>query len=294
MIDPGILGFALAAGLVAAVNPCGFAMLPAYLSLVVAGSGEAISQPQALSRALAATIMMAAGFVAVFGVFGLVIAPLAAWLQAYLPFLTVLIGIALLVFGGLLLTGREITIMVPSPVTGAPTRRLRTMFGYGLAYAVASLSCTIGPFLAVTGATFRAGSVIGGVMAYVAYGVGMALIVGVLAVAVALAGVSVASAVRRILPIINRLSGVLVILVGLYVGYYGSYELRLFLGDGNPSDPVIDTAAGIQGAIAGLVDDLGPMPPLIALAALILGTVLFAVLHRARRSTVRKTASPRD
>lgn len=42
-MDLDTIGFALAAGLVAAVNPCGFAMLPAYLALVVAGeegSGE--------------------------------------------------------------------------------------------------------------------------------------------------------------------------------------------------------------------------------------------------------------
>lgn len=61
------------------------------------------------------------------------------------------------------------------------------MFGYGLAYAIASLSCTIGPFLAVTAETFRSGSVLDGVLAYLAYGSGMALVVGVLAVAPALA-----------------------------------------------------------------------------------------------------------
>ena len=38
------------------------------------------------------------------------------------------------------------------------------MFGYGVGYAVASLSCTIGPFLAVTGAAFRRGPVLDGLM----------------------------------------------------------------------------------------------------------------------------------
>lgn len=36
-MDTGVVGFALAAGLLAAFNPCGFAMLPAYLALVVLG-----------------------------------------------------------------------------------------------------------------------------------------------------------------------------------------------------------------------------------------------------------------
>lgn len=40
MIDTVGLGFAVAAGLVAALNPCGFAFLPGYLALVVAGGRE--------------------------------------------------------------------------------------------------------------------------------------------------------------------------------------------------------------------------------------------------------------
>ncbi|MEV1144506.1 hypothetical protein AB0I76_12585, partial [Micromonospora sp. NPDC049799] len=34
-------GLALGAGLLAAVNPCGFALLPAYLSMLVLGDGPA-------------------------------------------------------------------------------------------------------------------------------------------------------------------------------------------------------------------------------------------------------------
>ena len=37
-----LVGLAFAAGLVAALNPCGFAMLPAYLALVVRGTGTSV------------------------------------------------------------------------------------------------------------------------------------------------------------------------------------------------------------------------------------------------------------
>lgn len=284
MIDLDTLAFAMAAGLVAALNPCGFAMLPAYLSLVVAGEDGTTGRLRALSRAAVATLVMAAGFLVVFGTFGLVVAPLATSVQRYLPFVTILIGAVLLVLGVLLLSGREITLLLPKPGRGAPTARLGTMFGYGLAYAVASLSCTIGPFLAVTSTTFRGGSVLNGVLAFLAYGMGMALLVGILAVTTALVGASAAGSIRRLLPHVNRISGVLLVLVGLYVGYYGFYEVRLFLGDGAADDPVIDTAARIQGAIAGWVDEVGPAPLLIVLALLVLGTVVEAVRRRVRTS----------
>ncbi|MGQ0716103.1 MAG: cytochrome c biogenesis CcdA family protein [Pseudonocardiales bacterium] len=279
-MDLDTIGFALAAGLVAAVNPCGFAMLPAYLSLVVAGEQEQSGKVAAMARALAATAMMALGFLLIFGTFGLVISPLAASVQQYLPAVTVVIGAGLVALGVWMLRGREITLLLPKPGRGAPTARLGSMFGYGLAYAIASLSCTIGPFLAVTAGTFRSGSVLDGVLAYLAYGGGMALVVGVLAVATALASSAVVRGTRRLLPYVNRISGALLVVVGLYVGYYGIYELRLYLGDGSASDPVVDAAGQLQGVLARWVDRIGPLPLLLLLAVLLGGAVLFT---RSRR-----------
>jgi hypothetical protein len=48
-------------------------------------------------------------------------------------------------------------ICAPRPARGAPSTRVVSMAGYGVAFAVASLSCTIGPFLAVTGIALRGG-----------------------------------------------------------------------------------------------------------------------------------------
>ncbi|MET1073611.1 MAG: cytochrome c biogenesis protein CcdA [Umezawaea sp.] len=278
------LGFALAAGLIAALNPCGFAMLPAYLTLVVVGE-DPRGRVRAVTRALAATATMALGFLTVFGTFGLVIAPLATTVQRYLPAVTVLIGLGLLVLGVVMLTGREPTLLLPKSGRGAPTARLRSMYGYGLAYATASLSCTIGPFLAVTSSTFRRGSVVDGVLAYLAYGLGMTLVVGVLATAVALAGSSVLTGARRLLPHVNRAGGALLVVVGLYVGYYGVYELRLFLGGGSAADPVVEAAAGVQEWLASRVDALGALPLVGALVVVVAGAV---VLGRRRVKAVER------
>ncbi|MQA10232.1 MAG: cytochrome c biogenesis protein CcdA [Pseudonocardiaceae bacterium] len=282
-MDTSTLGFALAAGLVAAVNPCGFAMLPSYLTLVVLGSGEQHSRATAVLRALLATAAMAVGFLAVFASFGLIIAPLSSQVQRYLPIVTIAIGVALVALGVWMLSGREITLLLPKPGRGAPTAALRSMFGYGLAYATASLSCTVGPFLAVTGATFRSGSVLEGVLAYLAYAAGIVLVVGVLAAAIALAGANMAIRARRVLRYVNRVGGGLIVLVGLYVGYYGIYETRLYLGGGEASDPVVDTATTIQQELTSLVDAIGVVPLIAALGVLLLGAVA-AVRHRARKS----------
>lgn len=92
------------------------------------------------------------------------------------------------------------------------------MFGYGVGYAIASLSCTIGPFLAVTAASFRSGLIVDGLLTYLVYAAGgMSLIVGVLAIAAAFANPVGVYRMRRILPYINRFGGAMVLLVGAYV-----------------------------------------------------------------------------
>lgn len=281
-MNHALIGLAFAAGLVAALNPCGFAMLPAYLALVVRRG------PTPLGRALAATIGMALGFLTVFGLFGVLTISAASTVQRYLPYATVLIGVVLIVLGVWLLSGRELTALTPRPrgARWAPTARLWSMYGYGISYALASLSCTIGPFLAVTGAALRGGSVAGSVAIYVAYVAGLALIVGVLAIGVATASSALAGRIRRILPFINRIGGALLALVGLYVGYYGYYEIRLVAGaKANPEDAVITAAGRLQGVLAGWVHHHGGWPWVVAL--LLVGVLASSGKRRAWRRSGR-------
>ncbi len=284
MIDT--IGFALGAGLVAALNPCGFAFLPGYLGLVIAGGGTESSRQAALVRAGTATVAMSAGFVTVFGVFGLLLSPLIASAQKYLPFATVVIGVLLVMLAVWLLAGRDITVILPRLCKGPPTAQLRSMYGYGVGYAIASLSCTIAPFLAVFSVTFERGSILTGILAFIAYAGGMAITVGVAALAVALAGSAAAGALRHVLPHVGRIAGIVVLLTGLYVTYYGYYEIRLYFTDASPGDPIIKGVGVVQGWLAQQVDALGTLPLLGMLAGLVATAIGLRIVtrHRARRS----------
>jgi cytochrome c biogenesis protein CcdA len=289
-VNQGLVGLGFAAGLVAAVNPCGFAMLPAYLLLVVRGeqNSERTSLLGGVGRALGATAGMALGFLSVFGVFGALTISAATTVQRYLPYATVVIGVVLVALGIWLLSGRELTALTPRPLgpRWAPKQqgsRIVGMYGYGISYALASLSCTIGPFLAVTAAGLRSGSVVTGVSIYLAYVAGLTLVVGVLAVAAATASSALADRLRRILPFINRIGGALLVLVGLYVGYYGLYELRLLNTAADPQDAVITAAGRLQGVLAGWVHQHGVWPWIVALSALMAAALVSAWHRRARR-----------
>ncbi len=113
-MDTGLLALALLAGAVAAFNPCGFALLPAYLSVLVAGTPDESEHGRATSaaavRAIRFAVGMTIGFVAVFGLFGAVVTPLALSIEQYLPYVTVAIGVALIGLGAWLLLGHSLAI----------------------------------------------------------------------------------------------------------------------------------------------------------------------------------------
>jgi cytochrome c-type biogenesis protein len=252
----GPFALALTAGMAATVNPCGFALLPAYLSAFV-GLDDRTNRTTAVARGLKVSAALTAGFIAVFGVFGLEISKVASELQRYLPWATIVIGIGLIGLGIYLLTGRQIVLNIPKLQKGGSDGTLLSMFLFGVSYAVASLSCTIGPFLAVTSTTFRNENYLSGVMVFVLYGLGMGLVVSVLTMAVALAKDGLVQRFRSMLPRMNMFAGILLVIAGAYVAYYGYYEVQLFFFDGELDDPVIDAGERVQTWLQGLMPDTG-------------------------------------
>ncbi|GAA0405260.1 hypothetical protein Acor_23070 [Acrocarpospora corrugata] len=283
------LTLALAAGTVAAFNPCGFAMLPAYLTLLIADGGTARRGP--LARALLLSAAMTAGFVTVFGLFGLAVTALAVSVGRYLPWATLVIGALLAGLGVWLLTGRELLLRLPGLVTGRPASSPLSLYGYGLSYAVASLSCTAGPFLAVTSASLSGAGLLGGVAAFVAYALGMGLVVAVLSLVVALARDAVVTRLRRLLPYVSRAGGGLLVVAGLYVMYYGWYELRVFSGEA-VGDPIVGAATAVQQVIAGGLAFVGAGWIAFALALLALGALVLGAVRRRPRRTQESTQAP--
>jgi cytochrome c biogenesis protein CcdA len=267
---------ALAAGTLAAVNPCGFALLPTYVSLLVLPDRTGAATPgdtrgralgQAVGRALLMTGAMTGGFIAVFAAFGLVVAPLALSVERYLPWVTVVIGIGLVGLGAWLVAGREIYLAVPRLRAGKPTLSPASLVLYGASYAIASLSCTIGPFLALTTSAFRSSSLLAGLGVFVAYAAGMGLVVGVVTLAAAFARGTVAGRLRRVMRHVSRAGGVLLVLGGGYVAYYGAYEIRVLSGAGT-GDPVVDAAVRMQSHLVRWLDSVGPGRMAVACAML--------------------------
>ncbi|GAA2590061.1 cytochrome c biogenesis CcdA family protein [Winogradskya consettensis] len=260
---------ALTAGMLGAVNPCGFAVLPAYLSLSVVG--HEAGTLRAVGRAARATLALTLGYVIVFGTVGVVLTPLTGVLLPRLPWLTVVFGVLLAMAGAWLVAGRSL----PGFVVRAP--RSTGTVAFGMAYAVASLGCAIGPFLALVASSLRAGSIVQGVALFVSYAVGMGLVIGVTALAVALMRLSAVTRLRRATAWVPRIGGAILLLAGAYVAYYGWYELRL-VKDLRTSgqDPIVNLASSVQHGLSGVVGRLGAGWFALLLALLVLTALLLS------------------
>ena len=285
-MDAGLIGLALGAGMLAAVNPCGFALLPAYLSLFVLDHQE-LPRRVAVARAVRATLALTTGFAAIFLAFGLAVAPVAASVQAYLPAFTVAFGVVLAVAGLWVALGRRLpTIPVRRRLSARakpPTASWASMTGFGASYAIASLGCTIAPFLAVVVTSFRSGSMAQGLVLFLVYSGGMGLVVGVAAVATALARSGWISRMRSIGAFLPRIAGLVLLLAGAYVAWYGVWELRVLHG-GAGTDPLVIAAESLQRWLAVRVQGLGAVGFAIALGAL--------ALNALRRPGRRALSSP--
>ncbi|MEO8329471.1 MAG: cytochrome c biogenesis CcdA family protein [Candidatus Nanopelagicales bacterium] len=257
--------------MIATFNPCGFAMLPAYLGLFL-GNEVGASSGGSVRRALLVGGSVTAGFIAVFGLAGLLISAFAIQVAAWAPYLTIVIGPPLVLLGIWLLMGGELSVRLPRfhrAVGDGPGG----MFVYGIIYATVSLSCTIPVFLVAVVGTFSADSWLAGAAVLLAYALGMGLMLTVLALAVALARDGLLSRSRAMVQYTSRVSGVLLVVAGAYITWYGYVEIQLLSGNNIATGPV-DMVARWSGTLSTLVSRFGG-PTLAVVGVAVLGIVAF-------------------
>ena len=221
------LGFAFSAGMVSSVNPCGFAMLPAYLGLYLGGSvGEDDSAGLAsrLERAVLVGGTVTAGFVVLFAVVAVPIGLGARGIVGMFPWVGLTIGVLLAVVGAYLLGGgnlyNNLALRLSSKMGNARTNSVRGYFTFGLGYGMASLSCTLPIFLAVIGGTFTADSFLVSLLQFLLYGLGMGSVILVLTLGMAVFKGAMVGGLRKMLPYVGTITALMLLVSGAFIVYY--------------------------------------------------------------------------
>lgn len=239
---------AFAIGMVALINPCGFALLPAYLGFFLGLDDEQNeSRIVALNRAQVVGLSLSAGFLLVFGLIGIVFAGIYSRIGAQLPYVTMVIGAGLVVLGLAMLRGFQPLVKIPKLEKGTGSRSSINMFLFGVSYAIASLSCTIGVFLSVVGSSAAGDSFANRLGSFVSYGLGMGLLATVLTLAVAFGKKGLVNRFRQLLPKINAVSALILLVVGVYVTLYGIWSLQVFRDPTSITPWIDDIVLGAEG-----------------------------------------------
>lgn len=224
MSDLVQLGFAFSAGIAAAFNPCGVAMLPSYISYIL-GREEKESYRAGAFRGLAAGGAMTGGFFTIFGLFGVQLFYLGQVITMAIPWIVILIGAGLIVLGILMFFGRMPVHLNVGNVTSILENRAgkegyRAFYFFGIAYGLASLSCTLPVFLIIVSQSFASKDLLSGIMAFVFYSSGMGLVVMAISVATFLSRQLITRYLNQVARYIERAASLVIIAAGAYLIYF--------------------------------------------------------------------------
>lgn len=235
-MDPllGLLPWAFSAGVAATLNPCGFALLPAYVSYFLGRAGEEDSRAQTLLGGVSAGLGMTAGVLTIFLTAGSLVSAAGVAITRYIPWLGFVIGAAVVTAGIRMLLRRTWAVALPisNPLARNPQwlgKGSRAYFLFGAGYGLASLGCTLPIFLVVTTPALAAGGFVPGLAVFVAYGLGMGLVLLALSMTAGAGKGFVVSLLRRGIPLLRTVGAVGMIAAGSYLIYYQLTVSRVLL-----------------------------------------------------------------
>ena len=281
MID-GQFAYALTGGLIAAVNPCGFAMLPAYLSFFLGTEARAVAggRPSGaiVARALAVGAALTAGFIAVFATLGTIVQFGARSVVLHAgAWITIGIGLVLVALGVAILFGYRIPLLLPKISAGGSSRSVRSMFVFGVSYAIASLGCTLPTFLGVAFGGGRRNGIFSGLLTFLLYSLGMGLLVTALTVSLAVASGGLLRALRGALRFVDQMAGVFLLLAGLYLTWYGFIEAT-----NRQQGVVVEQATSWSTRAQTWLQNRGPITLAVVLGIVIAVAATAVVVRRGR------------
>ncbi len=177
-------------------------------------------------------LVVSGGFVTVFGAAGLVIAATEGAAADALPYVAFLSAIVLLALGVAMAAGRPIAVTLK---VFAPRRAgWASSYLFGIGYALVSTGCLLPVFFLVVNAALAAGAGggLGGGLSsafvLLAYAAGYSVLMVALSTYVAVTRNATLGALRKALPYVERVAGVVVVAAALYILWYDATSVMPF------------------------------------------------------------------
>jgi cytochrome c-type biogenesis protein len=212
------LVFAFTAGVLSIFSPCGYALLPGYVSYYM---GSELT----FRKAIVGGSVCALGLTTVFSLIGVLASSLGVILPQIIPLLDLLAGIIMIALGFVILSQINLPLL---QMNLTPTKRtgLIGLYLFGIVYGIAGVGCSAPIFLSVLFFAVSGGW-LNGVIALVAYSAGMGLPLIVTSVLLAEAQDVLIRRISGATEKMHKISGGVLIIVGLSL-LYAYFQTKSF------------------------------------------------------------------
>lgn len=218
MADIPLLLVHFSLGVLALFSPCGIPMLPAYLAYYLPRTPGDETVRAAVLRGLGGGALVATGAILVLAALGLLAAAFGTPFKQHVIVLELVGGLVVLTLGVLTLLGRGPRVTLSA--RPSEKRSALSLVGFGALYAGVSAGCAAPVFLSMLFSAFSAPTFAEAGLRIAAYAAGSATLLLAVTVLVTTAQDAMLAAMRRAMPYVQRVSGVVLVLVGLYLVYY--------------------------------------------------------------------------
>lgn len=212
--------FSFVQGVLAFLAPCAVALLPGYIvAFISRNSQQNPSIVKRLYRGLKLALLSILGILGVYAIAGVLIIVAAQMLKDYMMWITIGMGVVLIIMGIAMVWGKDISFSINM---NNPTHKTEVIeaFVFGIAYAIGALGCLFPLFLIVATQAMAAPSAWLGASYIGAYFLGIS---GMMIATILLSTFAknwLMKYLRKILPHMEQITGGLLILAGAYVIYY--------------------------------------------------------------------------
>ena len=229
LIDPAsplaLTVFGLLSGTAALFAPCAFPLFPAYVTLYLTLDDQGMGTSR-VWRSLWYGLVCGLGTITFFLLIGVGLSALGGALSIYL--IRAKPVIALILVGAGVAALADLSLPLPKwsrrgkPLTGlvAQRRPRLSLFLYGFGYGLASTGCTLPIYVGLVVFPLSSGAFARAFIAFLSFAVAMGGLMMLLTLFVGLSKRTLMQCLIASTALIQKVSGVILILIGLYVGYY--------------------------------------------------------------------------
>jgi cytochrome c biogenesis protein CcdA len=217
----------------AAFNPCGIVMLPAYLGMYInsSKSNSSISLNKKLTNASSVILFVGVGFILLFSIIAILISLSSNLVGSLIPYLSIFLSLIIIYFGISELQGKSMFstfITSFSSKIGDPGKA--TPFGFflfGVSYGLASVGCALPIFVSMLTKTLSSPTFISPIIDFFLYSFGMISVIAILT----LITVFSTNLTRKISTAFrsqsHNLFGIFLSFAGIFMLLYWLYDLKI-------------------------------------------------------------------